>query len=307
MRDLHMAALLSGERHSGMEGTFMREGIIYIAAGTTYVEEALFSAASAKRHMPQLPITLFADRVVESPYLDEVVVMDPQYNPKQARIHYLQHSPYERTLFLDTDTYICADFGELFELLDRFEIAGTHTYGQKTYPAPGVPESFPEYNGGVILFRNTERVRAVFRRWLAIFNEQTWVVKGRRFDQPALREALYTSDLHLGTFTSQYDCRFVNGSCVAGDVKILHQRSYFEFAQVAEVLNRTANPRICIGDRAFEMAKIEGMIPRVEARLLGTFGKTPANMAVDRLRRYLHQEGVGGTLRRVWQRLRGQV
>lgn len=36
------------------------------------------------------------------------------------------HSPFEHTIFLDTDTFVCGDFSELFDLLDHFDIAMSH-------------------------------------------------------------------------------------------------------------------------------------------------------------------------------------
>jgi len=38
-----------------------QEGIIYVAMGERFVEEASLSAATARRHMPSLPITIFTD------------------------------------------------------------------------------------------------------------------------------------------------------------------------------------------------------------------------------------------------------
>ncbi len=35
-------------------------------------------------------------------------------------------SPYEHTLFLDADTYICDNINELFDLLELFDLALAH-------------------------------------------------------------------------------------------------------------------------------------------------------------------------------------
>jgi len=285
----------------------MANGVIYIATGDKYIEEALYSAASLKRHMPRLPITLFTDRSVNSPHLDDVVLVDEEHSAKRAKIHYMSQSPYERTLFLDTDTYICGDLTDTFNMLDQFDLAAVHENGQETYPVEQVPDSFPEYNSGVILFQNTARVREFFEQWQAIFDSETWIIKGRHFDQPSFRQALYRSELRIATLTSQYNCRFVDGGCVAGDIKILHRRSNFDFPVVEQVLNQTTRPRIYIANRAYVTNKISGLVPRVEARLLGIFGKPPLQLARERWQKYLQKDGLRGTLRRAWLRLRRKV
>jgi len=38
----------------------------------------------------------------------------------------LLDSPFNRTVFLDTDTQVCSEFFELFDLLDRFDLAVAH-------------------------------------------------------------------------------------------------------------------------------------------------------------------------------------
>ncbi|MCA9912304.1 MAG: hypothetical protein KC496_03110 [Anaerolineae bacterium] len=285
----------------------MVNGVIYVATGDKYIEEALYSAASLKRYMPHLPVTLFTDRDVESPYLDQLVLVDEAHSAKRAKIHYMSQSPYERTLFLDTDTYICGDLTDTFDMLDHFDLAAVHENGQETYPVEQVPTSFPEYNSGVILFQNTERVRAFFQQWQTIFDSETWIVKGRHFDQPSFRQALYESDLRIATLTSQYNCHFVDGGCVAGEIKILHRRSNFDFPVVEKVLNQTIRPRIYIADRAYVTNKIGGLVPRVEAQQLGVFGKAPQQLVVERWQKYLEREGLRGTLHRAWKRLRGKV
>ena len=50
----------------------MNKGVLYIAFGEHFVKEMLFSAESVKKHNPDLHVTAFIDRQIESEYVDEV-------------------------------------------------------------------------------------------------------------------------------------------------------------------------------------------------------------------------------------------
>ena len=115
-----------------------------------------------RHHMPDLPITLYTERSVACPHLDEVVRFEA--DGYLARIPRLASSPYERTLFLDSDTYVCG--GPLtgaFDLLDEFDIALAHAPLRAIPEVAGVPDAFPEYNAGVILFADRRKFRPVWR------------------------------------------------------------------------------------------------------------------------------------------------
>jgi len=282
----------------------MTHGLIYIATGQKWLDEALISAASAKQHMPDLPITLFTDLHVSSSVVDDIVkIENPAYGLRD-KVTFMKQSPYERTLFLDTDTYICADILEVFDLLDRFEVAAVHEGGHQGYPVPDLPDSFPEFNSGVLLFRNTERLHTLFDRWLEKYDSESWTVRGRHFDQPALREMLYKSDLAVGTLTSQYNCRFIDGGFVTGEVKILHRRSEHHMEDVAQVLNSYQGQRVYIGNRAWKHVESGRFLRRTRAQQIGTFSRPAYAVAWERGRKYIQQYGFLGTLRQLLSRIR---
>jgi len=54
----------------------MSRGIIYIATGEKYIKEALISAASLKDKMPDLSITLFSSKEVNSQVFNEVILIN---------------------------------------------------------------------------------------------------------------------------------------------------------------------------------------------------------------------------------------
>ncbi|MFB6294449.1 MAG: hypothetical protein ABEI97_01700 [Candidatus Nanohaloarchaea archaeon] len=99
----------------------MDSGVTYYAIGEKYVEEARQSAESLKEHN-DIPTTLFTDQEVETGVIDNVRHIDASEYPLLDYIERLKESPYDRTLFLDTDTYVTANIEELFEMLDTFDI-----------------------------------------------------------------------------------------------------------------------------------------------------------------------------------------
>ena len=229
----------------------MDRGVIYVATGPAYVAEALVSAASVKRHMPDLPITLYTDRSVTSPHVDEVVRFDA--DGYFSRIPRLASSPYERRLFLDSDTYVCArELTHRLTCWTAFDIAVAHAPLRAIYEVAGVPDGFPEYNAGVILFRPSPKVQAVFAAWAANVRRISgagpaagvrWVCPVDRriwsHDQGALRQALYGSNLRIATLPPEYNCRFSVPGFVDGPVRILHGRG-LDLPAVAAAINSTS-------------------------------------------------------------------
>lgn len=231
----------------------MTDGVIYIATGAEFVEQALVSAQSVRQFMPGLGITLFTDQPVQSALVDAVIPIAPtDQRFHMQKVEHISYTPYRRTLFLDVDTYVCADLSDLFTLLDHFDIALAHAPLRVSDKIPRVPASFPEFNTGVILFNNTLAVKAVFEKWLALYEHYSayFVI-----DQPALREALYYSRLRIATLTPEYNCRFQASGFVCGDVKILHGYTEAQhYPAVVQALNQHTNARLFIAQRVLNLA-----------------------------------------------------
>lgn len=217
------------------------EGVLYIATGDEFVQEAIQSAQSVRTALPDTPITLITDESPDADFFDDVVqVSDPEYSYAD-NVSYIDRSPYDRTLFLDTDTYLCADISEVFEMLDRFDVVATHDSGRRhsLYNDDGIevnaPDSFPMYNSGVVAFRDSERVSTLFERWKAVYERHAERVDGI-FNQPSFREVLYQTDVQIGTLPPEYNCRLPYPPYVRGEVKLLHGRAS-NFEGVAKRLN----------------------------------------------------------------------
>jgi hypothetical protein len=232
----------------------MSQGVIYIATGRKYIEEACQSAESLKANVPAMSVTLFADEKIDSPLFDQVVPIEKPGPFKSASLHrrmspkvvYIGMSPYDYTLYLDTDTYICGDISDLFPLLERFDLAVAHdanrTPRRLAQKQPELPNSFAQLNAGIILFKASSHMRAFLSEWLRLYQEPQY--DDYWGDQYAFRLALYKSDLRFATLTPEYNCRFRKPMYLHGSVKILHGR-HSDLHGVAKQLNATTQRRIC--------------------------------------------------------------
>ncbi|MXR50427.1 hypothetical protein GRX03_02240 [Halovenus sp. WSH3] len=225
-------------------------GIIYVAMGRNFVEEAILSAESVQEQNSQIPITIFTDREIDEEVFDNVVVVDdPEYGFRD-KINYLQRSPYDKTIFLDTDTYVTGDVSDLFALLDRFDIGAAHNNDHQKREADdmqSVPESFPEYNTGVLAFR-TDAMQQLSKKWNEFYSVD------QSHDQPSFRKAVYESDIRLATIPPEYNCLFRYPGHAVGEVKIFHGRlldfdaegagKYYEIENAVSSINATTGSRI---------------------------------------------------------------
>lgn len=85
-----------------------------------------------------------------------------------------------------------------------------------------IPDSFPEYNGGVIAYKMNKRVKIFIYEWDNVHS----VVKesDQIYTQAALRSALFRTDTRLATLPYNYNCVYRRPGCVNGKLKVFHGR-----------------------------------------------------------------------------------
>ena len=192
--------------------TIADKGVIYIVFGEAYVKEALFSAQSVKKFSPGLPIVFFTDveDVLDSPFVDHASIINPKH--QRAKVDFIGHSPFEKTIYLDSDTCVVRDISDMFDLLDRFDIGGIHDFARKREKYSNlvpeykeIPYSFSEINGGVFVFKRNQRTCDFFNLWRKKFYENYDKTSG--WDQVSLRVALWQSDVSLYVLPLEYNVR----------------------------------------------------------------------------------------------------
>jgi hypothetical protein len=219
-------------------------GVIYAATGARHLREARCSAQSVKTCMPQVPITLFTDQPEPAGAEFDSVggIADPKHDFSDKILPLLE-TPYEKTLYLDTDTHMCASCESVFLLLDRYDLLAAHDPWRSEYSFETLPDCFPTLNSGVIAYRKSPEVEAFIRSWHAYHRDYSGKIHAN--DQPAFRHALYHSNLKFFVLPSEFNLRTYYPCFVGGfaKVKIIHDRNRF-VRSIASNLNRFTRPRI---------------------------------------------------------------
>lgn len=217
-------------------------GVLYLAIGSSYVEEARRSATSIRQHM-DVPIAIVTTADVEcKDDFDHVIVTDRTRRVERSGSGgetWLWDStidpgwsPFEKTLYLDTDTRVCDDLSPLFELLDRYELAVARL--QMNVRIESLPEPIQQhYNTGVIAYRDTPAVETLFNRWQRVFRDRA-PEQEKPLDQPAFAEAMYATGVDFVQLPMRYNIRLDGHDrvgTIAGEPKILHGRDDLERAE----------------------------------------------------------------------------
>ena len=224
-------------------------GIIYVATGSQYLAEAEYSAQSVKRVSPQVPIAIISDGAPKCNLFDvRLTLAEPDYSFLD-KIIALTRTPFDKTLFLDTDTFAIGPVEEIFELLDRFDIAAAAEPARYLYRIAGVPVAFPELNAGVVLYRKNEDVLELIRQWDKMYRDEiaskisTGVCPWH--DQLAFTRAIYGSKVRFFMLPPEFNARVMMPTAISGPIRIAHCRLKRPDQYEVDLgkLNRTINPR----------------------------------------------------------------
>ena len=252
----------------------MTEGVVLVATGAeTYVELAARAAASVKRHCPGLAVDLFTDAPRELAVFDRIhPLADPWF---RSKIDALIGSRFERTLYMDADMLALADFRDVFEVLERFDVALAHDWFRNsplhhTFWRKPLPPAFPMFNGGLIAIRRTPATAAFLQAWRAAVQATD---TGR--DQISLRELLWDSELRIATLPEEYNLLWIQGvkswTTDFAAPRIIHSPHFHrDFARYARARDPAAErlglvaaaklPALIAADRG--LARLRGEAPR---------------------------------------------
>ena len=226
-------------------------GFVYVATGAIYFHEAAVAARYVRATNPQARICLVTDKVHGEKFWDDIVLPEkPSFTFRDKLLMSL--CPYERFVYLDSDTCVTGDLTELFDLLIGFDVIGHQLFEGHDYRIPEVPDAFPEFNGGIFGFRRGPAVAELFRRWLEIYvayaarNKDGFYDYTNVGDQKGFRIALYQSGLRHSVLGPEYDfiVQHVQFACAA--VKVFHGRPFSELERIERVVNARLGQRAWI-------------------------------------------------------------
>ena len=223
-------------------------GVIYISTGDKSYNEALTSARSLKKFNPDLSVTMYTDEREVDPLFDNFVIIEqPQYCVQDKALN-IWKTPYEETLYLDSDTYVTGDLSEYFEVLEYCDFAGTieSARGFWYHGKMDIPRALCDINGGVLCFKNTPAVMGALKQWYEEFLESAkwleeygpdnWFLTN---DQPSLRKLIWTNrDIRVAILPDEYNALRLFGTRLWGEAKLVHGRGDVE--RIAEEMNENA-------------------------------------------------------------------
>lgn len=240
----------------------MNAAAFWIAHGDSYIAEAVKSAESLRAHMPEVRRILITANSSLSIWLRDAAAFNHvigMLNPDKGMPWYwysincfewatrnlaaplLDPAP-DVLINLDVDTYVVEPFYDLLEVLERFDIVGTHAPARYTSRTVNpVPEAFAELNIGMLAWRNTSKMQNLFTAWARRYRENQDVYGNN--DQAALREMLWRSDVRIWVAPPEYHFRFIFGGFARYPVKVLHGRSK-SIEEVARRVNKPLGMRI---------------------------------------------------------------
>lgn len=223
-------------------------GFAYVATGELFFHEAAAAAGHLRAANPAARICLIADRVHGAKFWDDLVLVEnPHFDFRDKLL--MARCPYERFVYLDTDTYVAGDLSEMLRLLERYDVIGHQLFEGHDYRIPEVPDAFPEFNGGVFGFRRSPAVDEFFRRWLEIYTGYRARLKDGPWnysdasDQKGFRMALYESGLRHSVLAPEYDFIVQHLQFACADVKIFHGRPFAELQRIERIVNAQLGPR----------------------------------------------------------------
>lgn len=213
----------------------MSRGFIYIANQEKFKAEAILSARSLKR-FTSLPITIILteDLIDDQLNIFDTVIINNELKKYTylSKIIGMGDTPYDETIFLDSDTFICNSIDNLFDLLDYFDFSTTieakrHTTKRDDMILKNV---LPEFNTGVILYRNNHIMNKIFKNWLSKCLE--WKIS---MDMPGFREAVIENheNVKFSILPNEYNLHGLKTfSVINGEVKIIHERLGFDLNSI---------------------------------------------------------------------------
>jgi hypothetical protein len=231
-------------------------GYLYVVAGQKYIDEAIISAGSLRHVNPDAHITIIADREVRGDLFDQTIVRPMENRSLREESlydqawkegltfrvkHIYNESPYEKTLFIDSDTYFYDGCEGIFDLLDYFDISMAIAPNDRTptFVNGKCLTGYTPYNCGVILFKKNSKNEALFKQWFNIYEQKlkkNALHSRGESDQTSFMEALLESESRIYTLANEWNARLPFFLNLTEPVKVVHGR-YGDYDQLRKKIN----------------------------------------------------------------------
>lgn len=213
----------------------IKYGYLYVVDGLRWVREVSY-AATRLRSLTEYPIAIIcSERYAEieslADFLGNIIIITvPKLKGTDfcSKVIGMQNSPFERTLYMDTDTFVVNNIDGIFNLLDFFDIGMKQEphFHTNLFPVfDNYRNYFAEYNTGIILFSKNTQVNKLLVDWEKAILEQTY--NKDYFDMPQLRNILVNEE-HIVKIYGLHENYNMQGlrsyKIIHGQVSIIHER-----------------------------------------------------------------------------------
>lgn len=234
----------------------MTTGFLYIATDKEYLNEAKYSASQLRKHHDDPNIAVITNEDLNTDVFDDVVMPNDSGEGFGVKVYNLHKLPYDRTIYLDTDTYVTDDISGLFSLLDRYDVCCVRKqdyYVRDSY-LKSIPDCYPEFNTGVIGLKRNKKTAKLLDTFKEYWENNKGHLSG---DQQAFRYATYAENVQLIQIGPEYNCRFTLPGLLTEEAKIFHGRKsgipyasdkYHEYiSNISAAINKyPTSPRVFI-------------------------------------------------------------
>lgn len=250
-------------------------GFLYAATGERWILEAIASATQLRCVHPDATVILHTDapELARRGPFDDIVTPPEGVAGKALKLSAMRLSPFERTIFLDTDTYPCADLTEAFDVLDRFDVAGVPVPRRRNRfgswaDTPEIPPAVQDINSGMLAWRMNVQTAEFLDLWWELYQEHVATLPAETVrDQASMRVALWRSNCHVLLLPPEYNMRtwrYSNGVpyVAVGPVRLIHGRPD-DFGALARRWNASTEARIITqNDETRLRQALRQMVPR---------------------------------------------
>ena len=225
------------------------KGYLYVATGEYYINEAIVSSKSLKEHDSEAHITLITNSPIEHKIFNDVKVLNFKVNDWKDgtlfKLHGLLESKYNKTFFVDTDTFFCDRCDELFKLLEFFDACIMPSPGEHSGVIVDNKEldGYFSYNSGVIVYNNNQKFKNFIADAIKSYEQKYNLYPG---DQQAIMDSLLNHNLKIYPLQNLYNFRTGFYQVISKDyVKILHGHED-NFKNIQNELNKVKKKRIWV-------------------------------------------------------------
>lgn len=201
----------------------MTKGIVYIVflnqsgqlksiSEDHFFKELSVSIKSARESNPNLPITVISDSDTDFG-ADQNILVERKADLRR-KMSLIELSPYNYTMYIDTDTKIVGCLQESFGLLDRFDVAMVADSTRRIkahadiWPKyASIPNAFSEFCSGLIFYKKSDAFYELASNWKKNYEEWKTISKVHS-DQQSFRVSLWeTKNLNIHTLPIEYCIR----------------------------------------------------------------------------------------------------